>query len=108
MHDVNRVFLPANDPLHVHQTTHVGRRDHLAICLEVIGNPVTPHRSRHICFIDRKRTAEATAFVRSNWLTPVDISNQIHDGSYLVDSWDHRFTRRSQSQFPEPVTALMQ
>ncbi len=110
MDDSNRFFLPADDPVKVHQATHVGRGNELGFGIEMIGNSIAPHHRRDVRLIDRKGSAEATAFVTSRRSPHHSIS--LGPDSSRERTLSTRGTIVSldgtKPQFAQPVAALVQ
>lgn len=108
VNDANRFVLSADDSIKVHQAAHVGRGNELGFCVDMVGDSVASHHCRNVWFIDRKRSAETTAFIDTLRRAPIDVTYQIHHGADFVDTRDHRLAGGSQAKFAQPVTALMQ
>ncbi len=106
--DSNRFLFPADDPVEMHQATHIGRGNELGPGIDMIGDSISSHHRRHLRFIDRKRPAKATALIIPSRSAPLDITDQIHHRANLVNSWNHRFTRCAKPQFAQPVAALVE
>ena len=60
-----RTFLPMKDPLHMHQTTHIGRGYEFGSVPHMIFNPILPHLHADGLFGYAKCSTKATALIAS-------------------------------------------